>query len=63
MKLEGDTGITIFLCVFIMTIGGCVFGVSREGYKTEREKEKTEQMKIQAKIDSMKIVNNINYVK
>lgn len=57
--MKEETSLAIVFTVLILTIGGCIFGMGHDTELTMREKEKTKQMRIQASIDSLKIINNI----
>lgn len=58
--MNPNTSVAIVLSMLFLSIGGCLYGTQREGELTQREKEKTKQVTIQARIDSLKIVTNNN---
>lgn len=55
--MNGDTSIAIVLVALILTVGGCLYGTQHDDELTAREKEKTKQIIIQARIDSIKLAN------
>lgn len=61
MEISGSgKAIALILSILILTIGGCeMFSRHKEGL-TIREKEKTKQVEMQTRIDSMKVINNNN---
>lgn len=56
--MNDNTSIAIVVGLFFVSISGCFYGVQREQELTRREEEKTRQLIIQAKIDSLQIVTN-----
>lgn len=54
--MNENTSLSIVFGLLIVTIGGCFYGTRHEEELSEREREKTKQMQIQSKIDSLKIV-------
>lgn len=58
MKMNGDTSIAIVLSIFFLSIAGCCVGIQHEDDKVAIEKEKTKQLEIQARMDSLKINEN-----
>lgn len=58
--MNDNTSIAIVVGLFFVSISGCFYGVQREQEITEREKEKTKQIQIQARMDSLKLTLVVN---
>lgn len=50
---DGIKWLSIMVIGVMMTLGGCLYGVRSQDEQTSREKEKTNQLAIQWKIDSL----------
>jgi hypothetical protein len=57
--MKEETGLALCIIILILTIGGCgMFSTYTDG-EIRCEREKTKQMEIQARADSLKIVHQI----
>lgn len=56
--MNNNTCTAIVCGLLILTIGGCLTNVTYQQELTEREREKTKQLIIQSKIDSLQIASN-----
>lgn len=56
--MNEENSLAIIFAILILTIGGCLYGTNHDGEVTNREREKTKQMEIQARMDSAQIINN-----
>lgn len=57
--MNADTSLCIFLSIAILSITGCLYGSHHDEEVTVREREKTKQMEIQYRLDSVRIIHSI----
>ena len=58
--MNDNTSIAIVISIFFISVGGCTVGVQHEDNKVLIEKEKTKQIELQLKKDSLRLFYKIN---
>ena len=56
--MKEENALAIIFVVLILTVGGCVYGMHHDTALTQQEQEKTKQMEIQVRMDSIQIITN-----